>query len=343
MFFVQQKVAIVILNWNGTKLLSEFLPSVVNTAPSYAKIYVADNASTDDSLDYLSQNYPNVSILLNDKNYGFAEGYNKCLTNLKEEYLVLLNSDVACTDNWVEPIIDLMDSNDTIGACQPKILDYKNKEKFEYAGAAGGFIDAIGFPFCRGRIFNSLENDENQYNDNIPVFWATGACFFVRNKIFKELEGFDVSFFAHMEEIDLCWRIQRLGFEIYCVPNSTVYHLGGGTLNKINPKKTYLNFRNNLIMLIKNVAPKLFVFKIITKLFLDGIAGVKFLLEGSPLHTFSILKAHLVVYSKLPVVFRERRKLKKKYGYVSLPTMYPKAIVISHFVKRKNKFKDLDW
>ncbi len=340
---MQQKVAIVILNWNGTKLLSEFLPSVVNTVPSYAKVYVSDNASTDDSLVFLAKNYPNVSILVNDKNYGFAEGYNKCLANLEEEYLVLLNSDVECSPNWVEPIVDLMESNDSIGACQPKILDYKNKKSFEYAGASGGFIDTLGFPFCRGRIFNDLESDENQYNSNIPVFWATGACLFIRSEIFKELDGFDVSFFAHMEEIDLCWRIQRLGFEIYCVPDSTVYHLGGGTLNKINPKKTYLNFRNNLMMLIKNAAPKLFVFKLIIKLVLDGVAGIKFLLEGSPRHTFSIIKAHLVVYSKLSTIFRERTRLKKKYGFKPLPTMYPKAIVVSHFVKGKNKFKDLDW
>lgn len=335
------KIAIVILNWNGRKLLEEYLPSVVKNIPDYAKIYIADNCSTDDSINYITSNFPEISIIKNDKNFGFAEGYNKALEKVNEKYYVLLNSDIECTPNWIEPVFDFMENNPEVGICQPKILDYNNKSKFEYAGAAGGFIDLLGYPFCRGRIFNELEQDENQYQKSIEIFWATGACLFIKRELFRTLEGFDESFFAHMEEIDLCWRAQRTGEKIYCIPESKVYHLGGGTLKKVNPKKTFLNFRNNLLMILKNdIAPK-FVFRLFLKLLLDGIAGIKFLAEGSPLHTWSVVKAHFTVYGKIRSVLQERKKLKKKYPYLKINTISQNSIIVDHYLKGKKTFNSI--
>jgi len=338
---VSNKVAVVILNWNGIALLKEFLPSVVNTVPDYVKVVLLDNASTDESLSYVSENYPEIEVVINDDNYGFATGYNKGLKSIDAEYFVLLNSDIECAENWIEPIIDFMDKNPKVGACQPKILDYKNKNSFEYAGAVGGHLDALGFPFCRGRIFNELELDDKQYDENAKVFWATGACLFVRSTVFNELNGFDDDFFAHMEEIDLCWRIQRAGHEIYCIPESKIYHLGGGTLKKLNPKKTYLNFRNNLVMIIKNNRRKYFFITIFVKLLLDGIAGVKFLLEGNPLHSWSVVRAHFYVYFNLGGIIKKRIALNRQFSKRTIHPVYPKSIVISHFLYGKKKFKDL--
>ena len=338
---MRQKVAVVILNWNGEKLLEEFIPSVVKTIPDFATLIVADNASNDNSIEFLKLNYPQVTIVQNDKNYGFAQGYNEALKKVDAEYLVLLNSDVETSNNWIEPIVNFMDSHPETGACQPKILDYKNKNVFEYAGASGGFIDALGFPFCRGRIFNDLEIDSNQYNTPSSIFWSTGACMFIRKKVFDELNGFDSSFFAHMEEIDLCWRIHRLGFNIYCIPESKVYHLGGGTLKKLNPQKTYLNFRNNLTMLIKNGNSNLFWGRFLLKMTLDGIAGLKFLLEGSPLHTLSVLKAHFYIYKNFSRILKQRKKLKKTLGFPKINSIYGKSIVVSYYLLNKKKFSEL--
>lgn len=335
------KVAVVILNWNGKKLLEEYLPSVVSSIPSYAKVYLADNNSSDESIDYTQQNFPTIEIIRNKKNYGFAEGYNQALQSVEEDYYVLLNSDIECAPNWIEPIYEKMESDSSIGICQPKILDYKNKTHFEYAGAAGGFIDVFGYPFCRGRLFNHIEKDEQQYKEDLKIFWATGACLFIRKSLFKELNGFDESFFAHMEEIDLCWRAQRTGATVYCVPTSTVYHLGGGTLNKINPKKTYLNFRNNLVMLLKNGHTRYFLIRLVLKLLLDGMAGIKFLLEGSPKHTWSVIRAHLYVYLKLRTILKKRRALRLKYGFLSIDTIYYKSIVASYYLLAKKTFNSL--
>nr|MBP8033086.1 glycosyltransferase family 2 protein [Bacteroidia bacterium] len=248
------KVAVVILNWNGKPFLEKFLPTVLQYS-SGAQIIVADNQSSDDSVAFLKTQFPQVSVILNPSNDGFATGYNLALKQVKAEYYVLLNSDVEVTENWLQPIIKLMDENLKVAACQPKILDYNHPSKFEYAGAAGGFIDKYGYPFCRGRIFNVLEEDKAQYDTAKEVFWATGACMFVRAEAFWKVGGFDDDYFAHMEEIDVCWRMKNIGYQIYVEPSSKVYHVGGGTLNKLSPRKTFLNFRNNLTTLTKNASP----------------------------------------------------------------------------------------
>lgn len=337
------KLAVVVLNWNGRQLLEEYLPYVAKHLPSYAQLIIGDNASTDDSLEYVRENFPEAEIIVNKGNYGFAKGYNELLKQIDAEYYALVNSDIETTEGWADEIISYMDDNTNVGACQPKILDHKSKDKYEYAGAAGGYIDFLGFPFCRGRVFNDLEQDLGKYNSVEEVFWATGACMFVRAEQFHEAEGFDEHFFAHMEEIDLCWRIQRMGFKICCVPSSTVYHLGGGTLKKLSPKKTYLNFRNNLSMLIKNLPTLKLLSFIVPKLMLDGIAAIKFLLEGSPLHTLSVLWSHVYMYWHLPRLLIQRWKLKRKYPYAKNLKIYQRPIVFDYYLLGKKSFSDLNW
>tara|TARA_B110000211_G_C14029003_1_gene531214 strand:- start:53 stop:1075 length:1023 start_codon:yes stop_codon:yes gene_type:complete len=337
-----KKVAVVILNWNGVKMLEEYLPSVVNSMPEYAEVILADNASTDESVSFVKEKYPDLKIVINKTNGGFAKGYNDALKDLEHEYLVLLNSDIETPNNWVEPVIEFMENNPDTGAAMPKILQLTKKTHFEYAGAAGGFIDKWGFPFCRGRMFEELEEDHGQYNDNKEIFWATGACMFVRNDLYKKLGGLDEFFFAHMEEIDLCWRVKRAGYKIYAIGNSHVYHLGGGTLKKVNPKKTFLNFRNNLLMLVKNHPSEGFVLRIIQKLILDGIAGIKFLLEGKPNHTIAIIKAHFSVYANLNKYLKIRKALKAEFGSKSVSVIYPRLIIWDFFKKGKKKFSDLN-
>ena len=337
-----KKVAVVILNWNGEKLLEEFLPNVVSTVPDYAEVIIADNASSDNSIQYLKNNFPELRIIQNSSNGGFAKGYNEALKEVDHEYLVLLNSDIETPNNWIEPVIEFMEANADVGAAMPKIRQYKNKPYFEYAGAAGGFIDKWGFPFCRGRLFNELEKDETQYNDNSPVFWATGACMFVKNDLFKKLNGFDEFFFAHMEEIDLCWRIQRAGYSIYSIGTSHVYHLGGGTLNKLSPRKTFLNFRNNLLLLTKNHPKKGFVLRMLQKLILDGLAGFKFLLEGDIKHMFAVIKAHFSFYACLPKYLKVRKELRSTLTNEIILGVYNGSIAKEHFLSKKKRFTDLD-
>ena len=293
---LSKKVAVVILNWNGKSFLENFLPNVIKYSSS-AQIIVADNNSTDDSINFLKAHFPQVTLIINKVNDGFAKGYNTALKQVDAEYYVLLNSDVEVTEDWIEPIIELLDSDKNIAACQPKILDYYHKNKFEYAGACGGFIDKYGYPFCRGRLFNVLEEDNGQYNTAIEIFWATGACMFIRSKAFWKVGGFDDDYFAHMEEIDVCWRMKNCGYKIYVEPKSVVYHVGGGTLNKLSPRKTFLNFRNNLITLTKNAAPKFLFFKILYRMILDGVAAFKFLFEGSGSHFIAVIKAHFSFYA----------------------------------------------
>ncbi len=336
-----KKVAVVILNWNGEKLLPEFLPSVVNSIPDYAEVIIADNNSSDGSLSYLKNNFPNLKIIQNKTNGGFAKGYNDALKEVNHEYLVLLNSDIETPKNWVEPVYEFMESNPNVGAAMPKILQYKQKSHFEYAGASGGFIDKWGFPFCRGRIFNDLEEDEGQYDNNTPVFWATGACMFVKNELFKNLGGFDEFFFAHMEEIDLCWRIQRAGFKIYCIGESKVYHLGGGTLNKLSPRKTFLNFRNNLLLLTKNYPKNKFGLILFQKLIFDGIAGIKFLLQGDFKHTLAVIKAHFSFYRVFPQFLKVRKQLRRQLKNDDVKGIYKNSIISDHFLKGKNKFSQI--
>ncbi|WP_396601227.1 glycosyltransferase family 2 protein [Algibacter sp. R77976] len=328
------KLAIVILNWNGKKLLDQFLPSVIQHSQG-ADIYVADNASTDDSIAFINSNYPTITVIQNKENGGYAKGYNDALKTVEADVFCLLNSDVEVSPNWLEPVLETFKANPKTAIIQPKILDYKNKAYFEYAGAAGGFIDKYGYPYCRGRIFETIEKDEGQYNDTTEIFWATGACLFIKSKLYKDLNGFDEHFFAHMEEIDLCWRAKNLGHSIKYVGTSKVYHVGGATLNETNPKKTYLNFRNSLITLTKNangfVLGKLFV-----RLILDGIAGIKFLFALKPKHFIAILKAHFSYYTHLNRVLKQRKATKNKINYYSRT-----SIVFDYFVTKKRDYKSL--
>ena len=332
------KIAIVILNWNGQKLLEQFLPSIIRFSNlDSADIYVADNASTDDSIDFIKTNFPTVKIIQNSENGGYAKGYNDALKDINAEIYALVNSDIEVTENWLVPVISEFKKNQNTAIIQPKILDYNNKKLFEYAGAGGGFIDKYGYPFCRGRVFNSLERDTQQYNDITDIFWASGACFFIRSTTFHQLNGFDENYFAHQEEIDLCWRAQNLGYDIKYVGTSTVNHIGGATLKETNPHKTYLNFRNSLYTLAKNL-PKKSIFPIIfTRLTLDGVTGVKFLLQLKPQHVLAILKAHFSFYYSLNKMLKKRTENQQKEKYY-----YTKSIVWDYFVKGKKLFSDLE-
>jgi GT2 family glycosyltransferase len=338
---LSNKVAVVILNWNGKSFLEKFLPIVIKYS-SNAQIIVADNQSSDDSVSFLKQHFPEVRIIINPSNDGFSTGYNLALKQVEAEYYVLLNSDVEVTEKWIEPIMDLMDSNKQIAACQPKILDYNHKTTFEYAGAAGGFMDKYGYPFCRGRIFNSLEEDKGQYNTTTEVFWATGACMFVRAEAFWKVGGFDDDYFAHMEEIDVCWRMKNIGYQIYVEPKSHVYHVGGGTLNKLSPRKTFLNFRNNLITLTKNASPRFLFFKIIYRMILDGVAAFKFLAEGHGSHFIAVIKAHFSFYAHLPSTLKKRDEMRLMDEFKDATTgVYTENIVFAHFVKGVKNYSEL--
>jgi GT2 family glycosyltransferase len=337
-----KKAAVVILNWNGKKFLEQFLPSVTRHTSSVAEIVLADNASTDDSVAFVQKNYPSITILVNKENGGYAKGYNDALKQLGHEYFILLNSDVEVTEGWIEPLLERMDADPGIAAMQPKILSYHKKDEFEYAGAAGGFIDKYGFPFCRGRIFETFEKDLGQYNDEQEIFWATGACLFVRASAYKEAGGLDEDFFAHMEEIDLCWRLKNLGHRILYSPASHVYHVGGGTLNKANPQKTYLNFRNSITLLFKNHAPGYFLIKMPMRLSLDGIAAIKFLFSGQPAHFWAVLHAHWSYYMNMGSNIRKRREMKKRIKKYSTSAIYQRSIVLEYFLRGKKKFTELD-
>jgi GT2 family glycosyltransferase len=328
------KIAIVILNWNGKELLEKFLPSVIKNSEG-AAIYVADNASTDSSIEFLKSNFPNVTIIQNSENGGYAKGYNDALKLVDADLFCLLNSDVEVTKGWLEPVINEFKEQESTTIIQPKILDYKNKSYFEYAGAAGGFIDKYGYPFCRGRIFNTLEKDEEQYNNSTEIFWASGACFFIKKETFNQLNGFDESFFAHMEEIDLCWRAHNSGHTVKYIGASVVYHVGGATLNNTNPEKTYLNFRNSLFTLVKNAHGNIFLLVFI-RLLLDGLAGIKFLIEFKPNHTISIIKAHFSFYGNLPNLMKKRRQQIKLPKYSETP-----SIVWDYYIKNKKHFNCL--
>lgn len=334
----KKEIAVVILNWNGKALLEKFLPSVVAHSEE-AVIYVADNASTDGSVPFVKAHFPAVKIIQNKDNGGYAKGYNEALKHVDEDILCLLNSDVEVTAAWLSPILDLFTSETETAIIQPKILDYKHPDYFEYAGAAGGFIDKFGYPYCRGRIFNTIEKDVGQYNDTRPIFWASGACFFIRKSVFESLNGFDASFFAHMEEIDLCWRAHNSGYVAKYVGTSTVYHVGGATLTSSNPQKTYLNFRNSLFTLTKN-APKNLFLLILTRMFLDGLAGFKFLFDLKFDHFLAILKAHFNFYRQLPRILKKRRLLKPDSSNEIQPNYYNiTSIVWLYFVKNQKKFR----
>jgi GT2 family glycosyltransferase len=332
------KTAVVILNWNGKNWLEKFLPNVISES-SDATVIVADNNSSDDSVKFLEENYPNIRIIQNDGNYGYAKGYNLALKQIDAQYFVLLNSDIEVTKDWISPIISLMDLNKKISACQPKILDYNNKNEFEYAGASGGFIDKFGYPFCRGRIFDDLEEDKGQYNDATEIFWATGACLFVRSSHLWEVGGLDKDFFAHQEEIDLCWRLKNKGYKIMVEPKSVVYHVGGGTLNVGSPFKTHLNFRNNLYMMFKNLPLSSLFIIIPIRLVLDGIAAMTFLINKKGIrHLFAVMKAHFAFYFEIPKLIAKRRKISQR---CSLTGKMNYSILIKNKIKGIKNFSDL--
>lgn len=319
------KLAIVILNWNGKKWLEKFLPNVVEHSQN-AEVYVIDNGSTDDSNDFLQTNFPSVKIIKNDKNYGFAGGYNEGLKKIDAEIYCLLNSDVEVTENWTQPILELFSSDENITAIQPKVLSYNQKTHFEFAGAAGGFIDNLGYPYCRGRVFDKLEVDKGQYDDETEIFWASGCAMFIRSEDFWNQNGFDERFFAHQEEIDLCWRLINSGKKIYYTGKSTVYHVGGGTLSKQSPQKTYLNFRNNLSMMLKNLPfPKL-LWLIFIRLCLDGIAGIRFGLKDGFPHLWAVARAHFGFYGQASETWKRRGKYQKEKFYQT------KWLIFKHFL-----------
>lgn len=328
-------IAIVILNWNGKHLLEAFLPSVIEYSNGH-DIYVVDNASSDNSINYVKENHSEISIIEFSKNYGYSGGYNRATKEIKADIFCFLNSDVLVTKNWLNPIVECFEKQTEVAIIQPKILDHKDPISFEYAGAAGGFVDRLGYPYCRGRIFNSIEKDNGQYNDTKHIFWASGACFFIRSKVFKIIGGFDTDFFAHMEEIDLCWRAYNKNYVAKYIGSSTVFHVGGASLNALNPKKTYLNFRNNLFTIVKNAKGPLFLL-ITLRLTLDGIAGIYFLVQGKPRHTWAIIRAHgrfYVMLSKL-LKFRRINTQKRTYSKVN-------SIIWNYFILKVHKFSKLN-
>ncbi|MEI6407763.1 MAG: glycosyltransferase family 2 protein [Bacteroidota bacterium] len=335
------KTAVVILNWNGKHLLEQFLPKVIACSPN-AEIVVADNASTDHSVSFVRNAFPSVTIIENSSNNGYAGGYNEALSQVDADYYVLLNSDIEVTPQWIEPVINCFERDQLIAAIQPKIRAFKHRDQFEYAGAAGGYLDRLGFPFCRGRIFEECEIDQGQYDDAREVFWASGACMFVRASIFHECEGFDELFFAHMEEIDLCWRMKNRGYKIMVEPSSVVFHIGGGTLSKSNWRKTYLNFRNNLELIYKNIEDKYLFRSLFMRMTLDGIAAFKFLFTNGFSHFYAIIRAHLHFYRKLPSISQKRRKLKALERNRNSTGVYMGSIVADYFIKGKKTFTDLD-
>ncbi len=332
------RVAVVILNWNGKKFLEQFLPKVIGTCTGIADVVIADNASTDDSVTFISSSFPTVRTIIFDRNWGFAEGYNKALQQLTTyEYYVLLNSDIEVTSNWIQPVIEFMDKNADYAACQPKLLSYYERDKFEYAGAAGGFIDHLGYPFCRGRIFQNIETDNGQYNDYAEIFWATGACMFVRANAFWEVGGLDGDFFAHMEEIDLCWRLKNNNYKIGYCPDSTVYHIGGGTLPKSSSRKTYLNMRNNIIMLYKNLPDGKVTTVLCTRWFLDFVASIKFLVDGGFSDLWAVIRGHLYFIRHLRSLKAKRKAIK----HAHVTNIYKKSIVMKHYLCRIKIFSEL--
>jgi len=332
-------VAIVILNWNGRTFLEKFLPSVIASVYPNKRIIVADNASSDDSVSFLKQQYPQVEIIQNSSNEGFAKGYNTALKQVQADYYVLLNSDVEVTPNWIGPVIELMETDISIAACQPKLLAYNNKDQFEYAGASGGWIDKFGYPFSRGRIFDVCEKDRGQYDDVQQIFWASGAALFIRPAVFHELKGFDEFFFAHQEEIDLCWRIQLAGYKIFVQPAAMVYHVGGGTLPKGNSNKTYLNFRNNLIMITKNSPVSTVLWKIPFRMGLDIVSATRALLKGDAGYFVAVFRSHLHFIQW--ILFYRNRSLFPEIKHGKPAGWYKGSVIWAHFVHKKNTFSEI--
>lgn len=333
-----QKVAVVILNWNGEKFLKKFLPNIINnTVTPGVDVIIADNGSTDGSTLFLEENFPAIKIIKLDKNYGFASGYNLALKQVESEYFVLLNSDIDVPQGWLNPLVQFMDLNRSAAACMPKLLDYNRPTHFEYAGAAGGFIDLIGYPFCRGRILSNIEEDKGQYDTPLEIFWASGACLFIRSNAYWEAGGLDDDFFAHMEEIDLCWRLKNLGYSNWCVPSSKVFHVGGGTLPNNNPRKLYYNYRNSLFMLFKNLPRKSFYFILFTRLVLDGLSAIAYLLKGKISFFKAVFMAHISFWRSIGSLRTKRKSIKR----VTEIQTSEKSILIEFFLLKKKTYSEL--
>jgi GT2 family glycosyltransferase len=332
-------LAVVILGWNGKKYLEQFLHSVVsNSQGDGVEVVYADNDSTDDSVTYVSNNFPSVRIIRNKTNSGFAQGYNEALKQIDAKYFLLLNQDVEVTENWLQPLIALMESNPNIAAVQPKLRAFHERDEFEYAGASGGHIDFLGYPFCRGRLFDSVEQDNGQYDDIAPIFWASGAAMMVREDLFDQVGGLDADFFAHQEEIDLCWRLQNAGYELYVVPQSVVYHVGGGSLPQGNPRKTYLNFRNNLFLLLKNLPAFTLVWVLPFRILLDCLAAFYSVIKNKNLiDAKAILKAHFHFIKDFRKMFAKRKLTKPSVPGI----VFGGSVIFQYFVKGKNAFSEL--
>ena len=335
-------VAVVILNYNGKHFLSKFLPSVVSYSVGH-KVIIADNGSDDGSVELIESDFPDVILIRINENKGYTGGYNEALKQVHADVYVLVNTDIEVTEGWIDPIVELMSNDNSIAACQPKLLSYNNKNIFEYAGAAGGYIDFLGFPFCRGRLFQAMEDDSGQYNDIKQVFWASGACFFIRSDVFHRLGGFDEDFFAHMEEVDLCWRFKNSGYKIMSVPESEVYHVGGSIISYGSAPKTYRNYRNSLILLMKNLPLDQLIWKFPYRLFLDGIAFFHLLFRGDVLLAFTIIKSHWHFHVKTLYWLRKRAEVQKLSKKGTEATYYPQSIVWKYFINRVRKFSDLNW
>jgi GT2 family glycosyltransferase len=339
-------VAIVILNYNGRAYLEQFLPSVLASSYGNLSIVIADNASTDDSLAFLNKHYPSLRIVSLSQNYGFAEGYNQALKQIKSAYYILLNSDIEVKSDWISPLIDVMENDKTVAAVQPKILSFHDKTKFEHAGAAGGFIDTFAYPFCRGRIFNDTETDEGQYDNQTEIFWASGAALCIRGELFHQIGGFDGDYFAHMEEIDLCWRLKRAGYKIMVEPKSVVYHVGGGTLDYASPFKVFLNFRNSLYTIVKNEPWSKLVWFLVFRFLLDGLSGILYLSKKQPQLTWQIIRAHFAFYGNFFKTLHKRKSYNEKITQCRIApenkvAIHSQSIVFQYFIQKKKKFVSL--
>lgn len=336
----QDRVAVALLNWNGRQLLERFLPSVVRYSPA-GSVYVIDNASTDDSRSFLEAEYPEVHVVALDENYGFSGGYNLGIEQIDREYIVLLNTDVEVTRNWLEPVLTYLDKHPKVAVAMPKLKDLKAPNHFEYAGAAGGYLDHYGYPFCRGRVFDVCEKDEGQYEEPCAISWASGAAFFVRREVFLEQDGLDEDYFAHMEEIDLCWRIRNSGYEVHYVPYSEVYHLGGATLNKVSPRKTFLNFRNSLVTYYKNTSPQTFKKRILMRLVLDGLGALMFLFKFKFSHFAAVLQAHMDFYFRFAYWKSQRAHADKSVQAYTDGSMAPFSVALKFYLQNKQRYPDL--
>lgn len=339
---MNKKIAIVILNWNGRAMMEKFLPSVVDSLTAESELIVADNASSDNSIEFLSVHYPTLRVIQLDQNYGFAEGYNRAIEQLDNEYIILLNSDIETPQGWIEPLFSYMEMHIDCAACQPKLLSWYDKDKFEYAGAAGGYLDRYGYPFCRGRIFADTEQDTSQYDSDESLLWATGACLMIRRKLYQEAGGLDARFFAHNEEIDLCWRLRLMGYTIHCIATSKAFHMGGGTLPQGNPRKTFLNFRNNLAMLYKNLPDSELGHVMRVRGILDIIAATKSLLIDRNLGDFkAIIRARKAFKQWIPELKKDRERIKQLTKNTVIPELKPYSILYNYYIRGIRKYKDL--